>query len=284
LNLGEEEGEGGTPEKEVMIMLYGAMNFPVMPLLNELEEISRLGFDYLELAMDPPQAHHKIIRQQKEKLLRALDVFGMELICHLPAFVSTADLTESMREASLNEVLQALEVAADLQPLKVVLHPSFILGLGVFVMDQARQYAFKSLEATVEKADELGLCLCIENMFPRSNALITADDFIDIFERFPSLKMTLDTGHANIGSRGGKRALDFIKTFPDRIEHIHANDNLGKDDNHLPVGAGTIDFREIIKAIKGIGYDKTITLEVFSRDKDYLRISKEKLASMIAAF
>jgi len=37
-------------------MLYGAMNFPVRSILQELETISRLGFDYLELTMDPPKA------------------------------------------------------------------------------------------------------------------------------------------------------------------------------------------------------------------------------------
>jgi sugar phosphate isomerase/epimerase len=261
-------------------MQYGAMNFPVMPVLKELEEINKMGFDYLELAMDPPQAHHKMIRRQKDKLLRALDDFKMGLVCHLPSFVFTADLTESMREASHNEVLESLEVATDLNALKVVLHPSFIMGLSVFVMDQARQYAFKSLEATVEKADKLGLCLCIENMFPRSNSLVTPDDFMEVFERFPTLKMTLDTGHANMGSRGADRALGFIERFHDRIEHIHANDNFGKEDNHIPVGTGTVDFPGVVKALKGIGYDKTITLEVFSQDRDYLRISREKLDNM----
>lgn len=264
-------------------MLYGAMNFPIRPFLKELEVISGLGFDYLELAMDPPQAHYRMIQQQKEELLRTLDRCKMGLICHLPTFVSTADFTDSLRETSLNEVLESLEVAADLRPLKVVLHPSYIAGLGVFVMDQARQYALKSLEAIVEKADQLGICLCIENMFPRSHSLVDPEDFVAVFERFSTLKLTLDTGHAHIERKGGKKTLDFIERFYDRIGHIHANDNFGKEDNHLPIGAGSIDFVKIIKALKGIGYDETVTLEVFSRDRDYLRISREKLAAMVAA-
>ncbi len=264
-------------------MLYGAMNFPIRPFLKELVAISGLGFDYLELAMDPPQAHYRVIHQQKEELLRTLDRCKMGLICHLPTFVSTADLTDSLREASLNEVLESLEVAADLRPLKVVLHPSYIVGLAVFVMDQARQYALKSLEAIVEKADQLGICLCIENMFPRSHSLVDPEYFVEVFERFSTLKLTLDTGHAHIESKGGKKTLDFIERFYDRIGHIHATDNFGKEDNHLPIGAGTIDFVKIIKALKGIGYDETVTLEVFSRDRDYLRISREKLAAMVAA-
>ena len=163
-------------------MLYGAMNFPIMPVLKELEVISNLGFDYMELTMDPPQAHYKTIRKTKDKLLDSLDRHDLKLICHLPSFVSTADLTESIREASLKEVLQSLEVASEIRPLKVVLHPSFIVGLGVLVIEQVRKYAMQSLEVLVEKADFLGLDLCIENMFPTSNSLVNPADFIDIFD------------------------------------------------------------------------------------------------------
>jgi len=264
-------------------MLYGAMNFPIRPVLEELKEISKLGFDYLELTMDAPQAHYRMIQQQREDLLRALDHYKMGLICHLPTFVSTADLTDSLRETSLNEVLESLKVAAGLRPLKVVLHPSHIAGLSVFVMDQAREYALKSLDAIVERADNLGLCLCLENMFPRSRSLVDPEDFVEIFGRFPTLKLTLDTGHAHIRGGGRKKPLDFIEMFSDRIAHIHANDNLGNEDSHLPIGAGTIDFQGIIRALKGIGYDGTVTFEVFSSDRDYVRISRDKFAAMVAA-
>ena len=263
-------------------MLYGAMNFPVRPVLKELDSISELKFDYLELTMDPPQAHYKMIRKEKKNLIRALDRHKMKIMCHLPTFVSTADLTPSLREASLNEVLNSLDVAAELECLKVVLHPSYMLGLSVFVREKAREYALDSLDAIMIKANQLGLIICFENMFSRTHSLVKPDDFVEIFDKFPKLKLTLDTGHAHIGDKDGRRALDLIKRFPDRISHIHASDNLGKEDNHLPVGAGTVNFPEIVKAIKEIGYDDTITLEVFSKDRDYLRISREKLETMFA--
>ena len=40
--------------REDVDMRYGAMNFPVRPVLQELKEIANLGFDYVELVMDPP--------------------------------------------------------------------------------------------------------------------------------------------------------------------------------------------------------------------------------------
>jgi sugar phosphate isomerase/epimerase len=263
-------------------MLYGGMNSPVKPLLPQLETIAELGFDYLELTMDSPETHYKTIRRQKREILRALDRLKMQLVCHLPTHVFTADLTDSLRKASLDEVLHSLEVAADLRPLKVVLHPSHYVGLSLMVMDQAEERAWMSLEVAVEKANQLGVCLCIENMFPSTQSLVEPKDFHPIFEAFPALRMTLDIAHAHIQSQGGRRALNFIARLGDRIEHVHASDNFGLEDNHLPVGAGTVEFPKILRALKKTGYDKTITLEVFSRDSDYLRISREKLVRLLA--
>ena len=36
----------------------------------------------------------------------------------------------------------------------------------------------------------------------------------------------------------------------------------------------------IFKELKRIGYDDTMTIEVFSRDRDYLKMSREKVAQM----
>jgi sugar phosphate isomerase/epimerase len=263
-------------------MLYGAMNSPLRPVFQELEEIAGLGFDYLELTMDPPHAHHSFIAENTRELVKALERSGMALVCHLPTFVSTADLTESLREASIQETILSLRTASALKPLKVVLHPSVIRGLGAMVMDQSRKYAMEAIDRILEEGDRLSLSICVENMFPRSLSLVHPGDFDFLFERYPAARLTLDTGHAHIGKGGEKRSIEFIDRFPDRIGHIHASDNGGRDDDHLPLGVGSIDFPEIVGALQKIGYDDTITLEVFSRDRDYLRISREKLSRMFA--
>jgi sugar phosphate isomerase/epimerase len=59
---------------------------------------------------------------------------------------------------------------------------------------------------------------------------------------------------------------------------VHLSDNFGKrEDLHLPLGAGAIDWRNIISMLKNSGYDGTITLEVFSQDRRYLLFSRDKL-------
>ncbi len=259
-------------------MKYGAMNFPVKPVVEEIAGIAELGFDYLELAMDPPEADHAAIRQHRTEIVSALKERGLGLVCHLPTFVYTADLSYRIRQASIDEVVSSLEAAADLGALKVVLHPGYIGGLGAHVMDRSMGYAMDSLAVFSDVAARLGLVVCIENMFPKYPGWIEADDFLPVMDRFPSLMLTLDVGHAHIGSRRERRFLKFIDAFPDRIGHIHVSDNFGKEDSHLPIGAGSIRFKKVVKGLKKIGYDRSVTIEVFSSNRAFLRYGRESMS------
>jgi len=257
-------------------MQYGAMNFPIKPLLKEIEEIGEMDFDYVELTMDPPEATPQRVLAQKRSVQELLHRYGMGIIGHLPTFVWTSDLYESLRKASIQENLDALEAGAELGIKKVVLHPGYITGLGKFLLDKARTYGMESIEAILKKATSLGITLCIENMFPQAHFLSNPHEFQEVFQSFPDLRLTLDIGHANLG--GGKnRSSEFIHQYGHRISHVHANDNFGKEDNHLPIGAGIIDFEKILRELKEAQYDETLTLEIFSKDRDYLKISKEKI-------
>jgi sugar phosphate isomerase/epimerase len=260
-------------------MRYGAMNFPVKPVLAELAEIAAIGFDYLELAMDPPCAHYSDIEKDRRAIRAFLNQNDMALICHLPTFVYTADLTESIRRASLDEMLHSLETAAGLNPLKVVLHPSYIGGLSVFVMETATRYALESMGAIIAKAETLGLCICLENLFPKCQTFFEPSAFAAVFKRFPALKLTLDIGHANIGSPHGQRIMQFIDQFGQRIGHVHVSDNAGRFDEHLPIGEGNIDFHKVAGALKKAGYDDTVTLEIFSEDRRRLVESRARFAA-----
>src|SRR4030042_3347637 len=146
-------------------MQYGAMNFPILPVLEEISTISSLGFDYLELTMDPPGAHYSVIRKQEKEIRNALDGHGLDLVCHLPTFVHTADLADGIREASVQEVLESLRAAARLNPKKIVLHPGYIGGLGPFVMDQAMALAKESLGRIIDQARNLGVSISIAKLF-----------------------------------------------------------------------------------------------------------------------
>ena len=266
-----------------MEMKYGASGFPVKPVCDEIKKAAGLGFDYFELSMDPPEGHWSRIREEKNRITATLEDTDMPVICHLPCFVYTPDLTPAIRQASLDEMKHSLDAAAELRAEKVVLHPGYITGLGVFAMDAARTYAHEGLTAIVSHADALNLLLCFENMFPAYHLFYEPEPFEDLFREFPGMKMTLDAGHANIGDPEQTRLAQFVSRLGPHIGHVHVSDNFGKRDDHLAVGKGNIDFPSLVSALKQAGYDDTITLEVFSADTDDLIQSRERIAFLFSS-
>jgi sugar phosphate isomerase/epimerase len=260
-------------------MKYGAMNNPVRPLLDEFREIADLGFDYAELTIDAPEATPKKVLAQRKEVLDFLSSRNLQLVSHLPCFVSTADLYESIRRASREEVLKALEASFQLGVKKAVLHPSYVVGLGKYVKDEVKKLGYEFLETVYVQANDLGITLCLENVTPMEMWLCEPEEFIDVFKKFDKMKLTLDLGHANIQTKESI-VHEFIRLHGKKIAHLHASDNFGKEDVHLPLGCGKIKFDEIFSEIKKTGYDDTLTLEVFSLDRDYLRLSLQKAKAL----
>jgi sugar phosphate isomerase/epimerase len=113
-------------------------------------------------------------------------------------------------------------------------------------------------------AESLGLTLVLENfMAPFDSVSACAH----VFEEVPGLHIHLDFGHANLGRDDGA---SFCKHLGKRIKHVHFSDNKGTEDDHMPLGTGNIDWGKAVSALKSIGYDGTITLEVFGDDKTAL--------------
>lgn len=256
-------------------MIYGAMNYPVMSVVEEIQSLGDLGFDYLELAMDAPEAHYSVVSENRSAITRVLGQYGMGIVCHLPTFVSAADLTDSIRRASMTEMKRSLSVAADLGAEKVVLHPPMISGMGAHVADRVRAYAIEFIADMVEMSETLGMTICIENMMPRNGFGVEPAELEMLFWRFPTLQFTLDTGHANLGESGTVRLQELVTRLGDRIGHVHLSDNRGVYDDHLSLGSGTINFRHLAKSLKDLGYDATVTFEVFDEDRHLLVKSRD---------
>jgi sugar phosphate isomerase/epimerase len=262
-------------------MRFGAMNFPIKPVLDEIRDLADLGLDYIELAMDPPQAHFSRLYEKKKDIRKLLDDAGLGLVCHLPTFVYTADLTDSIRQASLQETVHALETCADLGAEKAVLHPGYYNGLSVFVPDQVLALAMDSLGQICRHAQNLGLEVCVENMFPNASPFVEPAQFEKLFAAFPEYRLVLDIGHAYIGDKTSRRFLEFITRFGERITHVHLSDNLGQRDDHLPLGSGTLPLPAVAKALKKIGYNDTFTLEIFVEDRRALIRSRDKMKGLM---
>jgi sugar phosphate isomerase/epimerase len=256
-------------------MKFGAMNNPSKDLLKEIEMISSFKFDYLELTIDRPEASPEKLHSRKERLREAISSSDLDIMGHLPCWVFTADLYPGIRKASQEEIIKALEIVPEFGIEQVVVHPSYAIGSAAFRKGFVKQAGREFLGVLYEKAENLGLNLCLENMPSQLGWLLKPEDFKEIFENFPKMGLTLDIAHANIRVEEN-RSFKFIELFAQRIKHVHVSDNFGIEDNHLPPGCGMINFTKIFSSLKRINYDDRISLEVFTPDRDYLRWSLQK--------
>ena len=74
-----------------------------------------------------------------------------------------------------------------------------------------------------------------------------------------------------------------MERFGERIGHVHLSDNRGAYDEHLALGAGTIDFPQLAENLHKFGYDGTVTFEVFDENRQTLMESRKYWRNLFAA-
>jgi sugar phosphate isomerase/epimerase len=251
-------------------MLIGAMNHPGRPVLEEIEWMSAMGLDFVDLTLEPPMAAVGNIDVAAVRNL--LDKRGLRIVGHTAYYLPLACPFESIRRATLEEAKRCLQVFGKLRVPWMNLHPDRHVPLhdGNYVA----QRNVDSIRELLETARDEGVGLMLENL-PGELSMVA--HLKQLLDPLPEVGLHLDIGHANLNvPENTTDAL--ITAFRDRLRHVHLHDNKGGSaDLHLPLGAGTIDVARHVRALKASGYDGTITLEVFTADPHYLAYSRDIL-------
>lgn len=86
----------------------------------------------------------------------------------------------------------------------------------------------------------------------------------------PSFVACLDLGHAEMKGAGSGAAA-MIRALGPKLEALHIHDNDRIHDSHQLPFSMKIDFREIVSALKEIGYGGYFTLEADAYLKKYAK-------------
>ena len=167
---------------------------------------------------------------------------------------------------------RALDTFAEAGVSLVNVHPDQRVPLQA--LDQVRARNAEAIASLAEDAATRGITIMVENL---DRIFSSVDDLRPIFDPSPDLRFHLDVGHANLNLGMGQpnHTAALLEAFGDRLAHVHVSDNRGgRDDLHLPLGAGTVDWRGAIRALKQAGWDGTVTIEVFAREREHLRTSR----------
>jgi len=183
--------------------------------------------------------------------------------------VDLASVSPTVRSASIDAVKYCLDWSEQVGARYVVVHPGV---LSVREEIEARTEALlQSLDILARSIDSSELSICVENMPPGVHPGHRMSDLLKIVQLLDrrQVGLALDTGHANISSSLKSETL----AAGPWLFTTHVHDNNGRNDAHLPPGAGTIDWESWPACLDEIGYNGVILLECIR----YLREHPEAL-------
>ena len=235
--------------------------------------MAEMNLDFIDLTLEPPAAATWQLRPAEvSAILRDHD---LGVVGHTAFYLPIASSFESLRQAAVDELKRAAEFFAKIGAKWMNLHPD---GHAPFVDDRTIVVRnISSLREIVEFAQPLGVGVMLENVPGRFNSALQLGP---IFEAVPQLGLHLDIGHSNLAVEHNT-AGELIAQFGRRLAHVHVHDNRGGHaDLHLAIGMGQIDLAKHMRQLRASGYDATITLEVFARDRHFLGYSRDQLRAL----
>jgi sugar phosphate isomerase/epimerase len=245
---------------------YGLLTNPSKDIVSEINIIYDLNFDYAEIGIEGPEGNPDIINKKRGEIVKLLERFKQKPIAHTAYWIDLASDYDYIRHAWILEATQEIKTAKKLGIGLINFHANIN---GMFYGEKRKivlDNLIKSLREIVRQAKKYKVDGMLENV-PLSNGIHNVDEFKYVIDNVNGLFVHLDIPHA-FTSGGMASVIDYINTFRDKIIHIHWHDNHGQKDEHLSIGEGFIDHQNAVKALKHIGYDRTITLEVFTNSDD----------------
>ncbi|MGE0043537.1 MAG: sugar phosphate isomerase/epimerase family protein [Vicinamibacterales bacterium] len=229
------------------------------PILEVLDALAAAGVPLVEIGT-PPRHFAPWDPAQTLAVRDRLRDAGMAAASIHAPFGGLLDLSADNphhRRGAIAAILTAATALETVGGRYVVVHPSDVPREG---QDVPRRLA-NCRSALEELAGALAvheLTLTVETPLPH---LIGGhpDEFAYVLDTLPpSVAVCLDTGHTTLGHVWH----DCLRVAGPRLAHVHATDNHGRFDDHLPPGDGTIDWGEITHTLREVRYAGAIILEL----------------------
>jgi len=246
-----------------------------------LDHLSGQGFRCLEITSSPPHMFPRDLDKARRKAMRnEMEKRGFRVASLQPTYLdlNIISLNPAIREESLRQVKENIELAADLGAEMLVLVTGRRHPLLPLPMEKAWNLCIEGIRECNEVARKHGVLIGVENV--RNQFVDKGEDVRRILEDLgdENTKAVIDVANANIL----ESPLDALESAKDHLAMVHLSDNNGKTWTHSPIGMGSIDFEAVRRKLEEIGFGGPCVLEVtYGSDPEWaVEVSKERLESL----
>jgi sugar phosphate isomerase/epimerase len=261
-----------------------------------VRRLAALGYKGVEIMADVPHAWPAfLLEEQKQGIRDALARHGLA-ISNINAFMMHAindprqrywypswiEPDPNYRRIRVEHTKRALTLARELGARCITTEPGGPVPKGES-WSAALKLFVEELKPVAEHAEKEGVLLLVE---PEPDLLIeTADQFLEFMQHIdsPAVGLNFDIGHAYCVKDEPEEAIPRLAPY---IRHFHLEDIAAtRVHHHLIPGEGAIDFAKVLKAIRNIGYDGWITIELYPYVEDpdgAARTALERISAILA--
>ena len=187
---------------------------------------------------------------------------------HVPFGYPAADDTEGWALFD-RKMRRSLEGCALLGIEWTAIHP-YDMAAPLYDAKAAHERSINHLTPYAKLAKEYGFGIAVENTVDRvlvpyrrycstvENLCLVIDDLRSIVGD-KTVGACLDTGHANASGLDHYAA---VHVLGERLKMLHVNDNNGLADDHIPLFCGTVNWLNLVKALKEVGYPGDFNFEI----------------------
>lgn len=238
---------------------YGA-HLPWREVDASLARILSLGLSP-EIAIKGPELD-SLDRECLARTRQTLSAAAVRPTVHAPFFdLNPGALDSLVRGVTYERLSATLALAGQLNANIMVIHPGYDKWRYPNLAETWGDLASVFFRPLVIQAQACGCRLAIENIYEETpETLVRLADSVDS----PWFGHCFDIGHWHLFGR--ENLPEWLEAIGPRLLHLHLHDNHGRADEHLPVGAGTIDFTPLQNFLARRSALPSITLEAHSFD------------------
>ncbi len=242
-------------------MYLSSLAYPNTEIIEFINRAHELGFNGVEIIVEG------FSENEIENAKEVIEELDLRVSLHAPfSDINIASLNSGIRNESLRQIKRSIDLADYLSADSVTLHSGRISPLSMRFKEKAWELNINSLRILARYAKKRDIKLCLENSSNYYGLFCCRiDEVREVLESVENLHFTLDVGHANTCNS----VFEFLE-FIERTINIHLHDNNGKNDEHLAVGEGNIDFEKFFRELRKREYRGIITVETLN-DADVVK-------------
>ncbi len=223
-------------------------------------------FDMKHIELDD-EGLHTLNKRRVRKLKEIAQEHNLDFVVHAPwAGINIATPSQVLRHAILKRLKKSIGYASQLSCRMWLFHPGSKTGLSHIYPGEDWKLNMHSVQTLLKFARREGVEIAIENTpDPFPSLMKNVDDFCRFYQNLnDDIGIVLDVAHAHLNNQ----IPDFLNHFSKKIVHIHLSDNDGKNDLHLGIGYGSINWKGVAKAINNADYSNLLMIESAENVKD----------------